>query len=165
MNNNEPVWMSTARALIGTKEAPGAADNPVILSWAKKLGGWEGQYYQHDEIPWCSLFVTHVLEENSIHGPRGFLAAKSYLNWGDKCTPVPGAILVFGRDGGGHVGFYVGEDTNSYHVLGGNQSDMVCIKALPKDRLLDARWPSGVAMGNAKPNFIKASVSKSVKED
>lgn len=163
----EPVWMGTARTLIGTKEGAGAADNPTILSWAKKLGGWEATYYNHDSIPWCSLFVTHVLEENSIHGPRGFLAAKSYLNWGEKTDPCPGAIMVFGRDGGGHVAFYVGEDKTNYHVLGGNQSDSVSVTMIDKDRLLDARWPSGVAKTNAAPNFIKTIVNtfKSVKED
>lgn len=144
----EPSWLSTARQLIGTKEKPGSSDNPVIVAWAKKIGGWEGGYYQHDDTPWCGLFVAHCLTENKITPPKGFLAALSYQNWGDKCDPaVPGAVLVFGRKGGGHVGFYVSEDDTAYHVLGGNQSDAVTITRVAKDRLVDARWPTGQSKG------------------
>ena len=41
----------------------------------------------------------------------------------------------------GHVGFYFAEDEASYHVLGGNRSNMVNVMRLGKDRLLTARWP------------------------
>ena len=34
-----------------------------------------------------------------------------------------GDILTFKRNGGGHVGLYVGEDKDCYHVLGGNQGN------------------------------------------
>ncbi|MEG8056929.1 hypothetical protein QP150_09490 [Sphingomonas sp. 22L2VL55-3] len=45
--------------------------------------------------------------------------------------------------GGGHVGFYVGEDATAYHVLGGNQGDTVSVARIAKDRCIARRWPSG----------------------
>jgi hypothetical protein len=51
------------------------------------------------------------------------------------------ASLVFKREGGGHVGFYLGEDASSYQVLGGNQDDAVSVARLPKTRLIASRCP------------------------
>ena len=51
-------------------------------------------------------------------------------------------MLVFTRSGGGHVGFYAGEDADAYHVLGGNQSDAVTIARIAKSRCIAIRWPS-----------------------
>ena len=50
-----------------------------------------------------------------------------------------GDILVFKRDGGGHVGFYIGEDNDCYHVLGGNQSNAMNVTRILKSRLFQAR--------------------------
>lgn len=145
---SEPAWVQTARSLLGTREEQGAGDNPVIVAWAAKFGGWVASFYQHDEIPWCGLFVAHCLQETGVVPPKDFLAAKSYAAWGDECDPaIPGAILVFGRQGGGHVGFYVAEDDTAYHVLGGNQSDAVTITRVAKERLISARWPTGESKG------------------
>jgi len=33
-----PPWLATMRQITGTLEAPGSADNPVILGWAKFIG-------------------------------------------------------------------------------------------------------------------------------
>lgn len=63
-----------------------------------------------------------------------------------------GDILVFKRDGGGHVGFYVAEDKDYYHVLGGNQSDSVNITRIAKYRCVGIRrcdWKT------AQPNAVK----------
>jgi len=104
---------------------------------------WSLQYYTKDEIPWCGLFVAHCLDENEMIVPKNPLSALEYLKWGQRLDePSPGAVMVFGRDGGGHVGFYVSEDEDSYHILGGNQSDMVCMTKIAKDRLRGIRWPS-----------------------
>jgi uncharacterized protein (TIGR02594 family) len=55
----------------------------------------------------------------------------------DRGSPAAalGDVLVFVRNGGGHVGLYVGEDASAFHLLGGNQSDRVCITRLAKSRL------------------------------
>lgn len=58
--------------------------------------------------------------------------------------PVPGAVLVFERGSGGHVGFAIGQDDTHFHVLGGNQSDAVTVARIAKSRLLGARWPATV---------------------
>lgn len=145
---SEPNWIATARSLIGTKETPGPGDNQTIVNWAKAFGGWEGSYYLHDSIPWCALFVAHVLDVNGMKPPKGFLSALAWKDWGDECFPaIPGSILVFGRDGGGHVGFYIAEDDSAYHVLGGNQSDAVSITRVAKNRLVSSRWPTGASKG------------------
>jgi hypothetical protein len=52
-------------------------------------------------------------------------------------------VLVFARKGGGHVGFYVGEDATAYHVLGGNQGNAVNVMRIAKDRCIAIRWPEG----------------------
>jgi hypothetical protein len=53
-----------------------------------------------------------------------------------------GEVLVFKREGGGHVGFYVGEDATRFRVLGGNQSNSVSETWVSKNRLYARRWPS-----------------------
>jgi hypothetical protein len=50
-----------------------------------------------------------------------------------------GDILTFKRNGGGHVGFYVGEDKECFHVLGGNQGNQMCVSRIAKARLHKAR--------------------------
>jgi uncharacterized protein (TIGR02594 family) len=65
------------------------------------------------------------------------------LNWAKYGTavsePMLGDILTFKRDGGGHVGIYVGEDKDCYHVLGGNQGNMMNVTRILKSRLFKAR--------------------------
>jgi hypothetical protein len=52
---------------------------------------------------------------------------------------------VFGRDGGGHVGFLVGQSADRYYVLGGNQSNCVSIAPIAKSRAMGFRWPLSLA--------------------
>ena len=62
--------------------------------------------------------------------------------FGQDTRPAPGAVLVFERGSGGHVGFAVGQDDTHFYVLGGNQSDAVTVARIGKPRLLGARWPA-----------------------
>lgn len=144
----EPAWLVVARRKIGTREAPGPANNPTILGWARRLGTRVlGILYNADDVPWCGVFVAHCLDEAGIASPMLAVRARSWAAWGANLRPdrlAPGAVLVFERQGGGHVGFYVGEDTTSYHVLGGNQGDAVSVMRLAKTRLIASRWPRGV---------------------
>lgn len=137
-----PRIVQEAFALVGVKETPGVADNPVILQWAKELGL---AVYTHDSIPWCGLFMALVVRRAGV-GPAptaGPLWALAWENYGVAATPGPcfGDVLVFKRTGGGHVGLYVGEDLLAYHVLGGNQNDQVGIVRVSKLRLHEARRP------------------------
>ena len=58
--------------------------------------------------------------------------------------PIIGAVLIFERGTGGHVGFAVDQDDTHFFVLGGNQSDAFTIARIAKSRLLGARWPATV---------------------
>ena len=143
----EPGWLLAARAKLGTREAPGAANSPTIMGWAKRLGTKVlGMVYNADSVPWCGLFVAACVAEDGLTAAPIAVRAKSWAAWGQSIRPerlAPGAVLVFERQGGGHVGFYVGEDTTSYHVLGGNQGDAVTIARIAKDRCVARRWPLG----------------------
>lgn len=71
--------------------------------------------------------------------------ALNWLKFGNpilKDKPVMGAIGAAERDGGGHVFFVVGHDENTYHALGGNQSNAVSIVKMPKARVKGLRFPS-----------------------
>nr|WP_276046551.1 MULTISPECIES: TIGR02594 family protein [unclassified Sphingomonas] len=138
--------MSAARTKIGTREAPGPANSSTILGWAKRLGTKVlGMIYNADSVPWCGVFVATCLAEDSIDAPPIAVRATSWATWGQLLRPerlAPGAVLVFERAGGGHVGFYVGEDLAAYHVLGGNQGDAVTIARIAKSRCIARRWPT-----------------------
>jgi uncharacterized protein (TIGR02594 family) len=148
MKNVEPAWLGHARTLLGTREAPGAANNPAIVGWAKRLTiKVLGIAYNADSVPWCGVFVAECLRATGVNlsAMKIGVRAMSWATWG---MPVkldqlaPGAILVFKREGGGHVGFYAGEDRTHFHVLGGNQGDRVSIMRLEKARCVAARWPA-----------------------
>jgi uncharacterized protein (TIGR02594 family) len=86
------------------------------------------------------------VQEDGLTPPPIAVRAKAWATWGQNIRPeriAPGAVLVFERSGGGHVGFYVGEDKTNYHVLGGNQGDRVSIMRLEKSRCIARRWPTG----------------------
>ncbi|PZR89656.1 MAG: TIGR02594 family protein [Stutzerimonas stutzeri] len=139
-----PVWMREARRFEGLKEISGAKSNSTIMGWAKRFGGWIAGYYTNDDIPWCGLFVGHVVAVTLPREklPSNPLGALNWQSFGRQASPAVGAILVFKRTGGGHVGFYVGEDRTHYHVLGGNQSNAVNVSRIEKSRLVAVRWPT-----------------------
>jgi uncharacterized protein (TIGR02594 family) len=141
----EPRWLATARSYIGTREIPGARHNNVILGWLAKLGAW----WRDDETPWCGVYVAHCMREHGFEVPKLWMRASAWGTWGANLRAshvAPGAILVFTRKGGGHVGFYVGEDASFYYVLGGNQNNMVNIAKIAKARCTAIRWPRGEAV-------------------
>lgn len=140
----ELPWITTAEELIGTVEIPGSKSNPRIITWAKEIGGWIGNYYENDDIPWCGLFVAWCMKANDISiNIDNPLSAVAWNKFGNKTEPCYGCVMVFTRSGGGHVGFYASEDADSYHILGGNQSNQVNITKVSKTRYLGARWPDG----------------------
>ncbi|HEX8382463.1 MAG TPA: TIGR02594 family protein [Sphingomonas sp.] len=147
MAAKEPAWLLAARAKLGTREAAGSANSSTIMGWAKRLGSKiVGMAYNADSVPWCGLFVATCFHEVGIAPVSIAVRAKSWATWGARLRPdrlAPGAVLVFERQGGGHVGFYVGEDAAAYHVLGGNQGDAVTVTRIAKDRLFASRWPIG----------------------
>lgn len=134
-----PRILTEALSLYGTKEISGGETNPVIISWAKEIGGWISDFYKEDEIPWCGLFIAVAAKRAGYPFSQKALSAREWENWGAAVqgnSPMLGDVMIFTRKNGGHVGLYVGEDHECYHILGGNQSDEVNISRLSKDRFL-----------------------------
>lgn len=135
-----PKMIVEAMKLFGTFERPGVYNNPEIMSWAKELG-LENQY-SGDDVPWCGLFMGVVAKRAGKDIPPSPLWALSWTKFGTESKQAMlGDVLVFRRNGGGHVTLYVGEDEVAYHCLGGNQSDRVCITRIGKERLYAIRRP------------------------
>lgn len=156
-------WFETAKSLIGTDEVPGSRDNEDIMEWAEKVNVDDD--YTADSIPWCGLFVAYCLVANGIKASKSPLWALSWNSWGMKLDePALGCIMVFKRTGGGHVGFYVSEDSSTYHILGGNQSDTVSITRIEKSRCVGYRWPTGKE-DLLKKGRIKKSFSSKISTD
>lgn len=133
----EPLWITVAKRYLGLKEIPGPKHNSVILKWLQKLKAW----WADDETPWCGVFVAECLGEAGLPKPKNWFRALGWKDYGVEVSPRIGAILVFSRTGGGHVGFYAGEDKNNFYVLGGNQGNSVSLTWVNKSRLVACRWP------------------------
>lgn len=156
-----PRTISEGLKLYGVKEVAGAGNSPTIMAWAKEVGRDKiGYTYAGDSVPWCGLYAALVAQRAGKTIPTGPLYA---LNWATFGTAVAqraglntakpldfkaglraslGDVLVFRREGGGHVGFYIGEDADHYCVLGGNQSDSVSITWIAKSRCVAVRRPA-----------------------
>lgn len=141
------TWIAEASKHIGLTEIKGPKHHPEILQMWKdiKRGG-----IKDDETPWCAAFVGAMLERSGIRSSR-YESAKSYLQWGRTLSePVLGCVVVFTREGGGHVGFLVGKDkAGNLLILGGNQSDQVNIRAFPVSRVTGYRYPSELPLPTA----------------
>ena len=134
----------------------GAANNPLILGWAKEIGATA---YRADTMPWCGLFLGVVAKRAGKPLPEGPLWALNWRHFGVASDrPAFGDTLVFQRPSGGHVGLYVGEDSGAVHVLGGNQGDRVCILRLSRERLVAARRPTyAITPAGVRPMHLAAS--------
>lgn len=162
-----PVWYEEALRLKGLHESAGPANNPTILGWARRIGGWVAKSYTTDSTPWCGLFASHCIAATL---PDEKLPANplSALAWNKFGTRLPsgslGAICVFTRTGGGHVAFYAGEDETTIHTVGGNQADAVTLTRIPKSRLAGFRWPSTAPQPSGGRVVLTASGSLSRSE-
>jgi uncharacterized protein (TIGR02594 family) len=123
---------------IGTKEIVGKVHNKKILAWAEAIG--LKSVYTNDEIPWCGLFIAYCCHAQGLDVVKHPLWALNWNKFGNVAkVPMLGDVLTFTRNGGGHVGIYIGEDTTCYHVLGGNQNNQVNVMRIEKSRLSQAR--------------------------
>lgn len=158
-------WLVEALRLVGTPEFAGEADNAEIIQWGQDLG----IAYGADSIPWCGLFVAHCIGSQLTREPLPTvpLLARAWTKFGNPVVPQVGAVMVFWRGSRkaptGHVGFYVGEEKGeggAYHILGGNQSDKVCVTRIAKSKLLEARWPATVPAPAGRVNIVDAKGGK-----
>ncbi len=156
-----PRTIQEAMRLYGTTEVVGKGSNKTILDWRDELNlaGVKITGYSDDDIPWCGLFAAIVCHRAGKPVVKDPLWARNWAKFGTKAPQAAlGDVLVFGREGGGHVGFYIAEDASAYHVLGGNQSNKVCITRVLKSRLLGCRRPPYNNMpASVKPYRVAAA--------
>ena len=135
-----PRHLLKAVELLGVTEVVGKGNNPTIMGWAKEVK--LDSVYTADETPWCGLFMSICMSRAGRPYVKSPLWALSWNQFGVRSEEAMlGDVLTFVRDGGGHVGLYVGEDKTCYHVLGGNQGNAVSIVRIPKARLSQSRRP------------------------
>lgn len=168
-----PPWYQIAlRELDAGIAESGSGDDPRILEYLATCSDLEEGEWGRDSTPWCSAFVNWCLGKAGIEGTDSGWA-RSWAEWGQPVdAPRLGALAVWarGRDSAnapvrtGHVAFLVEDLGDGLLVLGGNQSDRVCLKAYPKlgyladtvdsatpvrelYELIGYRWPVNVGGG------------------
>lgn len=167
-----PRTISEGLELLGTQEVVGKGSNRTIMGWRDEMNqnGVKIQGYADDDIPWCGLFAAYVVWQrskgNAAEVVKDPLWARNWAKYGVAAKrAMLGDVLVFARNGGGHVGFYVAEDSTAYHVLGGNQSNAVTITRIAKDRCIAIRRPKYMSQpATVKPYFVAASGTLSKNE-
>jgi uncharacterized protein (TIGR02594 family) len=135
-----PGWFLIAKGDIGLREIAGAPTAPKIAAWLQSLGAW----WRDDETPWCGVAVAGWMQSCGVSVPKHWYRAKGWLDWGVPLSrPELGAVVVFERAGGGHVGLVAGSDRNGrLLVLGGNQGNAVSIAPFDISRVIGYRWPA-----------------------
>lgn len=156
-----PAILAEGLKLYGIKEIPGPESNSVIIGWAKNLKNWISSWYVNDDTPWCGLFIAELCRRAGLPVVKEPLRALAWGDWG-RAVPRPmlADLLGFKREGGGHVGIYIGEDAAAYYVLGGNQGNAVSITRILKNHLVFARrtaWGSAGQPACVKVIELKAS--------
>jgi uncharacterized protein (TIGR02594 family) len=137
----EPKYLALARNHIGLKELTGNNDHPLILNWWVELNA-KWLYKQ----AWCGLFVAFCLYKYDYAIPTAFYRAKAWLEWGERLDePCLGCVVIFDRQGGGHLGFPVSKDhAGRLRVIGANQKNQVSSVPFDTKRVLGYRMPFGI---------------------
>jgi uncharacterized protein (TIGR02594 family) len=158
-----PPWLERARTHLGLAEIPGKATSPTIARWLRDLRAW----WSDDETPWCGTYIAAVMRETGYRLPEHWYRAKGWLEWG---VPLPhpkyGAVVIFERAGGGHVGLVTGTDAaGRLLVLGGNQGNRVSIAPFDPARAIGYRWPvEGAMIARIDPPRLESSADSSRNE-
>lgn len=150
-----PLWLKEMRRIQGTLEAPGAADNPIILSWGGSIARRFPEMasycrgYTHDEIAWCGYSMGFVIANSGQRPPfvrgddyKSFMWAQSWktMTGSRLSTPRQGAICVLPH----HVTLFERMEGGRYICLGGNQGDAVKESAFSPSSIEMVIWPSNV---------------------
>lgn len=164
-----PRTIVEAMRLHGVAEVVGKGSNRTIIGWRDELNlaGWKILGFSDDDIPWCGLFAAIVAHRAGKLVPENPLWARNWAKFGTAVAkPSLGDVLVFSRPGGGgHVGFYVGEDKTAYHVIGGNQRNRVSIAPIAKGRCIAMRQPDyNMRPASVRPYQLAAAGALSVNE-
>lgn len=149
-------------SLMGMTEIAGKDHNPAILGMARALG--IDAIYKSDEVAWCGLFAAYCLTRAGKFIPlKGWdlLRALKFKAFGIPVSEAMlGDVLIFQREGGGHVGFYIAESKNSYFVLGGNQSNKVSITEIDKNRCAGIRRPVYINQPRSVNKYVLTSTGQ-----
>lgn len=154
-------WMEIAWADVGVEEVSGPKANPRIIEYFRGVGRPE---ITSDEIAWCAAAVGYYLLKAGISidqiPKEKRLLARSYAVIGTPLeNPRNGAIAVLSRGSNpayGHVGFVVGWTKDTIALLGGNQSNKVCVQHFARSRIVALRWPEPPA----SPKDLEAAGSR-----
>lgn len=137
---NLPPWIVEANKVVGLHEV---IHNKKLSEWLKSDGHFLGD---PSKLPWCGDYVETSIRLGLPDEP---IPTNPYwaLNWqkfGEFCGPTLHCIASIERNGGGHVGFIMGQDKTRYYMLGGNQSNVASIVPVSKSRFTreSFRWPS-----------------------
>lgn len=136
---NDLPWMLEAKRALNRHEVH---DNRWLKGWLASDGHALGD---PSKLPWCGDFVETAIRLGLPNEP---VPQNPYwaLNWrqfGVLTKPTYGAVASIKRNGGGHVGFIVGEDARRYYMMGGNQSNKSSVVPVDKGRFVreSFRWP------------------------
>ena len=161
----ELPWIIEGKKVFGLHEG---RDKTALTNWLKSDGQRLGDT---EKLPWCGDYVETAIKNSLPDEPftgavgKNPYWARNWLKFGKVVNPCYGAIIVFSRGSGGHVGFVVGEDDSDYYVLGGNQSNMVNIARLDKSRCLGFTWPVTYPNpGRPLPRMTAGSIPKTTNE-
>lgn len=134
-----------------------AIESPTIIDMAMHYNGLDANKNREElkeilmidpvHVPWCAGFINFVLNKTGYVSTNNLLAS-SYHFYGIKVNdPTQGDIVLLKRNGGSgrHVAFFYGyhfENGVEYVLLlGGNQDNMVNIKAYPLQQVVEYRRP------------------------
>ena len=110
MARAETTPLTIAQQEIGYGEIGGNNKGVYVRQY---LNGREG-------LPWCAGFISYCLKKAGYNLPY-FLRAKSYLRIGKKVTiPQAGDLIIFSRQGGGHIEIISKVTKNNIWTIGGN---------------------------------------------
>jgi uncharacterized protein (TIGR02594 family) len=131
-----PMDIARAELRLDVREIVGSRDNPRIVMYHRTTAGGAAP----DETPWCSSFVNYCVEQAGLRGTDSKAAVSWHQNrWGRDVTASPqeGDLVVFSRrsptESGGHVGFFIDQESDSIQILGGNQGNRISLGRYPKD--------------------------------
>jgi uncharacterized protein (TIGR02594 family) len=151
-------WVSEVRACTGVDEIPGSADSPIIMAWRLDISNAFPEMasytagYTGDDIAWCGFGLAAAMARCKIAPPfdpdddtGSYLWALSWEDWGVRLkSPKVGAIMVFEREGGGHVAILEKVEGKTFWIRGFNQSDTVNVTTRAWDAsFVAAVWPEG----------------------
>lgn len=129
--------MEWAENEIGVTELVGKKHNKRII-WYHSFTSLKAI---DDETPWCSSFLCAAAESCGYKSTKS-AASRSWEDYGIPGSGKRGEIVVFSRGSNpsfGHVGLLARnykKGDKYLTVLGGNQSNSVCISQYPASRLV-----------------------------